>query len=50
MEFAPPLDHDPAVLVFNGDAEGRVLNGKARQRLAHLLLVAFGLWLDGDLY
>jgi hypothetical protein len=49
MVLTGPLDDGLPALVVGSDAEGRILGRKRRQRLAHLLLVALGLGLDGDL-
>ncbi len=49
MKLAHPLDHGLTALVVDRDAEGRILGGETRERLTHLLLIALGLGLDGDL-
>src|SRR5690606_34822063 len=49
MELAHSSDDGLTRLFISPDPEGRVLCGQAMKRHAHFLLVALGLWLDGDL-
>src|SRR6478672_4131438 len=49
MQLAHALDDGLARLMVDRDAERRVLLRQAMQRHAELLLIALGLWLDGNL-
>src|SRR6476620_1026371 len=49
MQLAHALDDSLARLMIDRDAEGRVLLRQTMECHAELLLIALGLWLDGDL-
>ena len=49
MELAHTGDNGLASLFIGTHTEGRILLSQLNQRIAHLILACFGLWLDSDI-